>query len=253
MGVQRYSRLLPNNQCEPRSCIRQEWPCSVSDAVHQVSARMEKEPVLLHVYDVTGNTAVKGINSLLSTIGTGAFHIGVEVYGREWSYGYDERGDTGVFCCQPRGCDAHSYVKVLEMGDTTFKEYEVRAVIERLAAEWQGQDYDLLRCNCCHFSDELCRQLGVGPVPRWVTSLAGAGEALDDKLHRATAGAQAAAEEARTFFAHTHGNRFRAAAARAASRASSMAKTARRACSRGPWPRSSSRCGTSRGMTYASI
>lgn len=253
MGFQRYSRLLPNNQGEPRSCIRQNWPCSGLEPAHQVSTTTGQAPVLLHVYDVTGNSAVKSINSILSTIGTGAFHIGVEVYGREWSYGYDESGDTGVFCCQPRGCDAHSYVKVLEMGETNLQENEVRAVIERLAAEWQGQDYDILRCNCCHFSDELCRQLGVGPVPRWVTSLAGAGEALDDKLHRATVGAQAAADEARTFFAHTHGNRFRAAAARAASRASSMAKKARRACSRGPWPRSSSRCGTDRGMTCASL
>lgn len=42
---------------------------------------------------------------------------------------------------------------------------------------WQGTGYDVLTRNCCHFSDELSRQLGVGPLPLWTMSLAGAGAA----------------------------------------------------------------------------
>jgi hypothetical protein len=26
-----------------------------------------------------------------------------------------------------------------------------------MAKEWQGDDFDILRCNCCHFSHELLR------------------------------------------------------------------------------------------------
>merc|ERR1719382_1361532 len=107
------------------------------------------------------------MNKVLGAVGTGAFHAGVEVCGREWSFGATDDGDTGVFSCRPRGCDAHSYLKALPMGSTAMSERQVYAVIDRLAAEWQGEDYDLLRCNCCHFSDKLLRELGVGGAPRW--------------------------------------------------------------------------------------
>merc|ERR1712060_603032 len=47
-----------------------------------------------------------------------------------------------------------------------------------MGRDWPGSDYDLLRHNCCHFSDALCQALGVGPIPGWVTSLAGVGAML---------------------------------------------------------------------------
>merc|ERR1719401_1615130 len=44
--------------------------------------------------------------------------------------------------------------------------------------EWNGEEYNLLNHNCCHFCDAFCRRLGVGPTPQWVTNLAGAGARL---------------------------------------------------------------------------
>ena len=32
--------------------------------------------------------------------------------------------------------------------------------------------------NCCHFSNELCHELGVGEIPKWVNRAAGAGSAI---------------------------------------------------------------------------
>jgi len=60
---------------------------------------------------------------------------------------------------------------------------EVEELIEKLAKEWPGQDYDLLTRNCCHFADTFCIRLSVGPIPRWVKSLAGAGS----RINRGTA------------------------------------------------------------------
>lgn len=152
--------------------------------------------VTLHIYHVTDMSTVKQVNSVLKTVGTGAFHAGVEVYGKEWSYGYIE-GGTGLFVCEPGECEVHSYIQAMPVGSTALSEEEVRVLLRELAADWQGDDYDVLRCNCCHFSEELCRRLGVDGLPRWVTSLAGHGAAVDDTLHTVFSGANTAASKAR--------------------------------------------------------
>lgn len=152
----------------------------------------QPNPVMVHLYDVTGNFAIRHVNCILSDIGTGAFHAGVEICGEEWSYGYTEEG-TGVFCVPPRGSENHTYRQSLEMGETDMQPEDVQALIERLRETWIGRDYDLLRHNCCHFSDELCKELGVGPVPVWVTNLAGAGATLNGGVWEVASKAQSAA------------------------------------------------------------
>ena len=57
----------------------------------------------------------------------------------------------------------------------------MHAIITRFMEEWPGTGYDLLRRNCCSFSDALCVALGVGPIPTWVHRLADAGAALGDE------------------------------------------------------------------------
>merc|ERR1719277_149615 len=64
------------------------------------------------------------------------------------------------------------------MGKTTMSETDVLAMLALLKQEWPVCMYHTLRKNCCHFSDELCQRLGVGPVPRWIMNLANAGAAL---------------------------------------------------------------------------
>lgn len=137
-------------------------------------------PVTLHVYSVSGSQTVCKVNRFLSHLRTGAYHTAVEVHGKEWSYGYADKG-SGVFCCPPKECDAHTYLYSLPMGHTQLLEQTVLALIGRMAKEWQGDDYDILRCNCCHFSHELLRRLGLGPLPKQFMSLASAGAALGDK------------------------------------------------------------------------
>lgn len=150
-------------------------------------------PVTLHVYDLGTGGKIAGVNVLCRAIGTGAFHAGVEVYGKEWSFGGGSNGPTGtgVFCCAPQGCEAHSYREGIFMGNTLMSRKEVDRAIKELANQWPGDGYDLLRHNCCHFSDTLCVRLGVGHVPSWVTSLAGVGAMLRSQA-KLVAGAPAA-------------------------------------------------------------
>lgn len=69
------------------------------------------------------------------------------------------------------------------MGKTRMSKKEVDALIGRLMREWPGRRYDILEHNCCHFSAELCRRLGVGSLPDWVTSLARVGADLRNFPH----------------------------------------------------------------------
>ncbi|CAJ1399903.1 unnamed protein product [Effrenium voratum] len=138
-------------------------------------------PVIVHIYDVTGSAPVQYVNEVLRPMGTGAFHAAVEVHGKEWSFGQCKRGG-GIFSCAPTCCELHSYREAIHMGHTDLTESEVESVIMEMQKRWRGKDYDVLRKNCCHFSDELCQLLGVGTLPSWVTSMAGTFSLVEPSL-----------------------------------------------------------------------
>jgi len=44
----------------------------------------------------------------------------------------------------------------------------VADILYEMIENWPGDDYDLLRRNCCHFADELSICLGVGSIPSYI-------------------------------------------------------------------------------------
>ncbi|CAD2097917.1 PPPDE peptidase, putative [Plasmodium vinckei brucechwatti] len=70
--------------------------------------------VYLNIYDL--DPVSKVVNSVVKSIGTGAFHAGVEVYGFEYSFGYIPGGQTGVMKTQPRYHPYHVYRESIPMG-----------------------------------------------------------------------------------------------------------------------------------------
>ncbi|CAK0874576.1 unnamed protein product, partial [Prorocentrum cordatum] len=142
------------------------------------------EPVTLNIYDLhgKGRGIFKGMNVLLRAAGTGAFHVGLEVFGQEYSFGYREGSGTGVFSHAPRESEIHSFRESIFMGDTDLTQYEVEKLMKRMKARWLASSYETLSRNCCHFCDELCLELRVGrpsfvPLPEWLNSLTAAGNA----------------------------------------------------------------------------
>lgn len=121
--------------------------------------------------------------------GHGAFHTGVEVYGREWSFGmtFDERA-TGVTWNSPGANTDHHFRETLSMGYTKLSSSEVLKLIERMKVEWKGASYQLLTRNCHHFSDVFSQRLGVGAIPAWCNTLAGTGASTADFLDSADSG-----------------------------------------------------------------
>lgn len=66
--------------------------------------------------------------------------------------------------------------ETVQLARTQLPKAEVFSLIHALADEYTGPSYHLLRRNCCHFADDLCQRLGVGPVPTWVCRLANLGD-----------------------------------------------------------------------------
>jgi len=162
--------------------------CSQSPSDNVAISRKEVEQeVRLNIYDIGESEQVQTMNRFLQPLGTGAFHCGVEVLGWEWSYcevydtssrGLRTNQMTGIFVCRPEQCDGHNYVSSLDMGFTWISKRSFAMLMQQLMEEWKASDYNTLLHNCCHFCDELCMRLGVGPIPQWVKSMAGAGEKL---------------------------------------------------------------------------
>lgn len=135
--------------------------------------------ITLHVYDFLE----QGLNGMLRQVGTGGFHCGVEVYGKEWSFRRTLLG-TGIYWYPPKSCTAHKYRESVPMGKANVTEEQFLQLIHKLKKEWPGSGYDILRRNCCVFSNELCQKLGVGTIPDWITNLAGVGADLRSVVRR---------------------------------------------------------------------
>lgn len=140
-------------------------------------------PVLLHIYDVGHSSWIAGLNSTTASFG-GLFHAGVEIYGREFSFGGSRQQNVcGIFPCKPRGCVLHTYRESIYLGDCHLGRSHVSSILKQMRAEWPSLHYSMLRKNCCHFCNEFAIELGVGVIPSWTFRLANVGAALHDAIN----------------------------------------------------------------------
>jgi len=133
-------------------------------------------PVYIHVYDVSNESYIQQLNALFAHKSApfrlgGVFHAGVEIAGREWTYGHTVAAGTGVTWREPRTDPQHHYRETVNIGSTRLSVRDVGALLEKLTSEYQGNSYSLLGKNCCHFAEEFCQRLGVGSLPPWVHRL----------------------------------------------------------------------------------
>lgn len=126
--------------------------------------------VSLRVYDLGQTVLTRGYNAVNKSYG--AFHTGVEVYGREWSFGAAPEGYSGIGENPPGENTMHSFRETLFMGYTKYNPEEIYLLIEEMAEEWTGPSYEVLTKNCHNFSEAFCKRLGVPDIPSWVNDLA---------------------------------------------------------------------------------
>eukprot|EP00475_Leptophrys_vorax_P007612 TRINITY_DN14820_c0_g2_i1.p2 TRINITY_DN14820_c0_g2~~TRINITY_DN14820_c0_g2_i1.p2 ORF type:complete len:269 (-),score=56.66 TRINITY_DN14820_c0_g2_i1:1208-2014(-) len=145
--------------------------------------------VYLNVYDL-----FKG-NSLLHIVGLGAYHSGLEVCGREWSYGMliaDPAGESkqqifpdvsGVYATTPKKArGTNGELLTLRgsflIGHTFYGERTIALLVEHLQKTYLAKDYSVLHKNCHVFCDELALQLTGNRLPLWINRLALVGECV---------------------------------------------------------------------------
>jgi len=111
-------------------------------------------PVTLHVY----------------TIGGGAYHSGVEVHGREWQFGEG----AGIIAICPGAAEGYNgHLDPIPLGYTLMTDAQVNDAICGMIPAWNGEDYNLLHKNCCHFARRFLEELGSNTMPEWVDAWTG--------------------------------------------------------------------------------
>mmetsp|Transcript_40675 Transcript_40675/g.107766 ORF Transcript_40675/g.107766 Transcript_40675/m.107766 type:complete len:249 (-) Transcript_40675:106-852(-) len=144
--------------------------------------RVYRERVLVRLYDLGRTFVTRGAWNTM-TKSYGAWHTGIEVYGKEWSFGMTlGENCTGVTWNTPGLNQDHSFKETLLLGYTNMSPEEVWKLLVVMTKEWMGCSYHLFTRNCHHFSDEFSRRLGVGGIPPWINDLASSGAATIEFL-----------------------------------------------------------------------
>lgn len=160
----------------------QHWACHEPEPLLPSAKGLRHPPdqVLLNVYELE---AFDGINRLMANPGLGgALHVGVEIFGREWSYGGGSGSGSGVVCEMPRQNGQHRYRETVLLERTLLSDGEVALLMGELVERWQQKDYHWLHWNCLAFANELCSRLGVSGIPAWIDRLSRGAGVLDMSL-----------------------------------------------------------------------
>jgi len=121
------------------------------------------------IYNLTTGSTNKLLRSFKSL--GGIYHVGIELAGVEWSYGFSEKG-SGVFAVEPRRCSLGPFHEQVFLGETTLRVDDVIRILHRLRLEWNGSDYNIMNFNCVVFSREFLREIIPGAqLPEYVSSL----------------------------------------------------------------------------------
>ena len=116
-------------------------------------------------------------NEFLSALGLGLYHTGVEVDGREYSYG----AGYGIGDTRPRGAAQNPGIARFRGSYAMGRAESLQAVsraIDELRGSFPAASYDLVQRNCNHFSDALVRALCGRPTPGWVNRAASVGSCV---------------------------------------------------------------------------
>mmetsp|Transcript_66175 Transcript_66175/g.190950 ORF Transcript_66175/g.190950 Transcript_66175/m.190950 type:complete len:456 (-) Transcript_66175:151-1518(-) len=164
------------------------WRRASARALMKPKKEEVRMPVFLHIYDVSHEDQIHKLNKVLAHKRSplkfgGVFHAGIEVNGLEWSFGMSLHETVpGISCSLPKKHSQHRYRQTIQLRDTRCTAEEVAELISQLIEDYPGDDYDLLRRNCCHFAQDFAKRLGSGPMPGWVQRLAKVGAMVDGAM-----------------------------------------------------------------------
>lgn len=114
--------------------------------------RLHESPVQLAIYDLNKDGMIS------------VYHTGVIVFNEEWSYAGDlsvmnrpdgaEKECSGVFSVRPGSAMRHLKT-VIDIGHVAMSEQQRQQLFQTIQTEWPITNYNLLKCNCNHFTHHL--------------------------------------------------------------------------------------------------
>mmetsp|Transcript_16088 Transcript_16088/g.18215 ORF Transcript_16088/g.18215 Transcript_16088/m.18215 type:complete len:139 (-) Transcript_16088:138-554(-) len=112
-------------------------------------------------------------SGVLSSIGLGAYHTGMQVGSREYAF-----SNAGILYHKPgqvsEECTFHD---TFELGE--LRQQDVNGAINKLRKEFTPGSYDLVKKNCNHFTEALADALFIGvKVPSYINRAARMGAKL---------------------------------------------------------------------------
>eukprot|EP01128_Nolandella_sp_AFSM9_P006838 TRINITY_DN359_c1_g1_i1.p1 TRINITY_DN359_c1_g1~~TRINITY_DN359_c1_g1_i1.p1 ORF type:complete len:986 (+),score=228.81 TRINITY_DN359_c1_g1_i1:26-2959(+) len=125
--------------------------------------------VIANVYDLTiEQTSLTKLNRSTLSLGFGAFHAGVVVHGKEFSFG----GKRGIHAVDPGQSMNGILRSSLKLGFTTRTSSDVEYILGLLREKFMATSYQVSSHNCNDFCNAFLRELGVPTLPPWVNRLA---------------------------------------------------------------------------------
>mmetsp|Transcript_129626 Transcript_129626/g.375428 ORF Transcript_129626/g.375428 Transcript_129626/m.375428 type:complete len:256 (-) Transcript_129626:14-781(-) len=126
-----------------------------------------KTQVLLNLYDLSP------ANDILFSLGLGFHHSGLEIGGREYSFG---SGGSGIFEHAPKDAPGARFRCQIELGSYDGGTKELNQALDDLRSNGFGSDgYNLLKRNCNHFCNALSWRLLRKSIPAYVNRMADIG------------------------------------------------------------------------------
>lgn len=127
--------------------------------------RQAQTSVVLNVYDLSE------ANELGYSCGLGAYHSGVEIGDREYTFA----GGAGIFDTTPRDAPGARFRESITLGTFEGGQGALSRALDELKPFFDPSSYNVITKNCNHFSDALSRQLLDTPIPGWVNRLSNIG------------------------------------------------------------------------------
>lgn len=168
-----------NTKAFDASTVMDLSPMSPKKAMTFRAAAEEQNPVvsesaevLLHIYEM--GELSPGVQKMLTTVlGKSAFHVGLEIYGVEWSFGQRTSPRmSGITSSRfPKKNPCHRYKETLSLGRTSMSPKQVHSLLLDMDCIWMAAEYHPLRRNCVNFAEELCHRLGVQQPPVYLGAL----------------------------------------------------------------------------------
>jgi len=144
------------------------------------SSRPVRLKIIVNVYDLAGGDLN---NILTSAVGGGLHHSGVQIGKKEFAFGGGGSSGTGVWTQEPRilpktgSQEKAPFSRSHEIGEVLLSKKDLKKLLSELQRDYPLSRYDLMTCNCNHFTHDVCQRLGL-QAPEYLNKMANTGESI---------------------------------------------------------------------------